>query len=258
MEATTTVVVPDRRLGKLPPKFDARTLRLSKYATKKALRTHPKTQNRLNRTAKFYGLPDGYPMYANDDWGDCTCVGVAHADATFRAWGSGETPFTEAQVLALYRRYCGWDGTPATDNGGYLLDVLKGARQDGIIHAFVALNPQNHAQMKTAIDIFGGVYAGVMLPVSAQDEKVWTRTTGVGSEPWSWGGHAIWIPRYTTKVYTCVTWSEPQDMTYEWQHRYMDEAFAIIDNDWLRRNGKTVKGMDMTALEADLQVVINL
>jgi hypothetical protein len=251
MEASPGVIVPDRRLGKLPPKFDPRTLRMSKYAKRKTLRATPKTQNRLSRVMKVRGVWD---LYANDELGDCTCAGAAHMDTCHKVWGKQPGGFfTRQQVIEMYSKYCGYvPGQPSTDNGGYLLDVLNGLRKDGIIKAFVALDPQNDEHMRYAIHVFGGVYSGLMLPVSAQSEKIWTKTDGPGSDPWSWGGHCVFTGAYTTKLYRCVTWGAMQSMTYDWRKRYMDEAFAVIDEDWIRANGKSVTGFDMKQLEADL------
>lgn len=254
MEASTSVIVPGRRLGKLPPKIDVRTLRLAKYVKKAVVKAPPKTQNRLGRVVKHLGQ---YDMYANDILGDCTCASAGHSDATMKVWGKKDEPSaTRDNVIDWYKRYCGYDGTPGTDNGGNMLDVANGLRRDGVIWAFVALDPLNDTQVKQAIDLFGGAWCGVMLPVSAQSETIWTRTEGNGSELGSWGGHAIYVGAYTTKLYTCVTWSELQQMTYPWRKRYMDEAYAFIDKDWIRANGKTVKGVKLDQLEADLQAVI--
>lgn len=251
METTPAVIVPNRRLGKLPSKFDARTLRMSRYAKRKTLKATPKTQNRLDRVITARGMP--FDVYGNDDLGDCTCAAAGHMDCTHKVWGKKDGFVDKAKVIEWYSKFCGYvPGQPNTDNGGYLLDVLNGLRAEGVIKAFVALDPQNDEHMRYAIHVFGGAYCGLMLPVSAQDEKVWTKTDGPGSDPWSWGGHAIFVGRYTSKLYTCVTWGAKQDMTLAWRKRYMDEAFAVIDEDWIRANGKSVTGFDMKQLEADL------
>lgn len=251
MEVSAAVTIPSRRLGKLPPKFDARTLRIANYRMRRARRPAPKHQNRTRRVI----AAGGYPMHRNNELGDCTCVTVAHFDRTARVWGRRgvEGAMDDAAVVSLYSAACGYvEGSPSTDNGGYLLDVLKEARKRGLIHAFAAIDASNDEELRFVIDMFGGAAVGMMLPVSAQAERVWTATSGVGSEPWSWGGHATYLGDYKKNRWVVATWAELQEMTDEWRDRYMDEAFAVLDVDWIRENGKSVKGFDLAALERDL------
>jgi hypothetical protein len=254
VESNASVIAPGRRLGKNAPRIDARTLRMTKYVKKAVVKAPPKTQNRLGRVIKHLGKFD---VYENDVLGDCTCAAAGHSDVVMKVWGQKTDPIvTAADVVAWYSKYCGYvAGNAGTDQGGDMLTVAKGLRHDGVIWAFVALDPTNDVQMKRAIDLFGGVYSGAMLPVSAQSEKIWTRTEGNGSELGSWGGHAFWTGAYTTKLWQIVTWGDLQSMTYAWRKRYMDEAYAFVDKDWIRANGKTVKGVNLEQLEADLLAV---
>ena len=92
---------------------------------------------------------------------------------------------------------------PSTDRGAVELDVLRYWRKTGVggykIDAFVALEPKNHLHVQAAVDLFGGSYIGLALPVSAQQQKVWSvppgGPTGTGA-PGSWGGHAVVVEAY--------------------------------------------------------------
>lgn len=54
------------KLGKHPPVFDDRTLRFSDYVTP-ALPTPPDS-------VTYYQKVPAWPMYYNDQYGDCTCA----------------------------------------------------------------------------------------------------------------------------------------------------------------------------------------
>lgn len=264
MEATAAVIVPGRRLGKLPPKFDPKTLRAADYLRPRKLPRIPKTVDRMARVIKSAD----YPMLANDRLGDCTCVAIEHTDITADVWGKKPMIADQERLprtIARYSRVSGYDpNTGANDNGAYLLDVLKDVQHNGLdgnggdkIGPYVAIDPKNESQLVACLFLFGVLYTGVGLPVSAQAEtgKVWKTTSGPGSEVGSWGGHAIFIGRITKTERTCATWGSAQRMTAEWQHQYMDEAWTFVDEDFIRENAKTVSGFDLAALMADLEEI---
>lgn len=259
------VMIPQRRTGKLPPKHDAMTLRFATYLQPRKLPPIPKTVDRLSRVMKVHG---GFPMLANNRLGDCTCAALDHCDLTAEVWGKHpiiSDQEREARTIRRYSRVSGYDpNTGANDNGAYLLDVLKDAQHNGMdgngndkIGAYVQIDATNEVHLVAALHVFGVLYTGLMLPISAQSEKVWTRTEGPGSEPYGWGGHAVKIGKITTKDRTCITWGGLQKMTEAWQMRFMDEAWTFIDEDFLRDNKKTVSGFDMAGLVADLQTIRN-
>ncbi len=203
-----------------------------------------------------------WPMYGNDSLGDCTIASAAHL---IQAWslkaGNPKTP-VEADVERAY-----WlTGTPSrttghpdgpTDVGRVELDVLNFWRHTGIggdkIEAYVAIDPHNKAQMKAAIYLFGGVYLGVLLPKTAQTQARWTPSgTGPDSQPGSWGGHAVPAVGYTGQTLTVITWGAPLGMSWSFNARYTDEAYAIISKDWLTSAGKSPHGFDLPTLISDL------
>src|SRR5258706_2104581 len=204
METSAAVIKPGHRLGKLPPKYDERTLRLARYIEKRKVPRIPKTHTLCKRTlAAFPTLG----MFKNDQLGDCTCASIAHAFQTWRAYGSsGAVAPSDEQVVELYNKVNG-----GQDNGANMLDVLNKLRTDGLggdkIYAFVAIDPLDHDQVRTAHYLFGGIYFGAGLPVSAQGQEngLWDLITGNRTEPYSCGGHAMNVVATSPKELVAVT-----------------------------------------------------
>ena len=94
-EATPAVIAPGRKLGKLPPKFDARTLRLATYIEKRKLPKVPKVHNLSRKTLKAF--PD-LGMMRNDELGCCTIAGLAHAEQTWSVYGKAPRRPTDEQI----------------------------------------------------------------------------------------------------------------------------------------------------------------
>ena len=252
METSAAVVVPGRRLGKLPPRYDPRTLRLARYIEKRKLPKIPKTHTLSKKTlAAFPSLG----MFRNDQLGDCTCASIGHAFQTWRAFGSSAPAApTDADVVALYDKVNG-----GKDEGANMLDVLNKLRSDGLggdkIRAFVAITPTNHDQVRTAHLLFGGIYFGANLPVTAQAQEngLWDPVEGNGSEPGSWGGHAMNIVDTKQSELVAVTWGHLQRISWSWWDRYVDEAYAILEEDWIGDDRRSPQGFSLGKLEADIK-----
>jgi len=239
------------RLGKLPPKADPRTLRLATYIEKRKLPKIPQAHNLSKRTLQAF---PHLGMMANNNLGDCTCAALGHAFQTWTAYGGKPWRPTDSQVIEAYNRVNG-----GVDEGAAMLDVLKMARSVGIggnkIDAFVAIDPMNHDQVRTAHFLFGGLYVGANLPTSAQDQLdkgEWFLTTGNGSEPGSWGGHAFNIVNTSKRGLTCVTWGTLQKMTWDWWDRYVDESYAVLEHDYLGDDNRSPQGFSFEKLKRDL------
>jgi hypothetical protein len=140
----------------------------------------------------------------------------------------------------------------------------------------------------TAIWLFGGLYIGIELPIRAQTQDVWDvpANPGPDDEPGSWGGHAVYVVGYEFPVttpslsapplpnqegnsagpspvprvpnpglLTCITWGQTKKMTWAWLEKYCSEAYALVSRDWLSASGISPSGLDLAALEKDLEVV---
>lgn len=239
------------RLGKAPRKNDPRTLILGKYLRLEDLPAVPDAHDWSPAVASW-------PMYGNDKLGDCTCAAAGHMVEGWTAnAGAAVVPADDA-VEGLY-----W-ATGSADTGRFELDVLNYWRTEGLgtdkILVYAAVNPQSQLEVKTSIYLFGGLYIGVALPLTAQGQKVWD-VVGDGqsgaSAPNSWGGHAVNIVGYDAEGVTLVTWGGLMKATWAFLQTYCDEAYAIITQDWISAEGKAPSGIAMDELLSDLHQVEN-
>jgi hypothetical protein len=240
-------------LGKLPARTDVRTLSLAHYVDRSVLPAPPATLDLAGRVP-------AWPMYANDRIGDCTTAAAGHM---IEAWTAAATDRTvevsDGDVLRAFDAVKIVD--PETgEEGAVELDVLNLWRSTGIgghqIGAFARVATADHDLARTAAFLFGGLYIGLQMPISAQDQRVWDwegRLDGPDA-PGSWGGHAVDVVGYSETGLTAVTWGALQQLTWSFWDRYCDEAYCIISPDFLA-GGKTPAGFDLEALESDLELV---
>jgi len=238
------------RLGKLPPVFRPTDLKLAKYLPASL----PAPPDEVDYS---YGV-NRWGELLNDDLGCCTISGAGH---TVQSWrlsliGGGFLTIPDPDILSKYEAWCGYNpNDSSTDQGGVESDVLRDWRKSGFtvngighnLKAFTNVDPQNFDHVKQTINLFGGIYTGIALPLSAQNQEIWS----VGDAPGSWGGHCTWIVRYDTLGLTCVTWGVLQRMTWKFWLDYVDEAWCLMsDTDFNNPNGVLYD-----ALLADLAVV---
>jgi hypothetical protein len=250
------------KLGKLAPKIDARTLKLENYV---AVGT-PAAPKEVDWTCgqKSWG------MMLNDTLGDCTCAAAGHAIQVWTQaahFADGETfekTEPDSAILTAYEAVSGYNPvTGDNDNGAVMLDVLNCWRKTGVggdtVAAFasIALHQGSTIPMaQLALDWFGGLYIGLQLPLSAQDETVWSQGFGAEGQAGSWGGHCVYVVGYDGGGLTCITWGGLQRMTWGFFSTYCDEAYAVLDSaDWLEGTGKAPSGLNLAQLQADLKVV---
>ena len=112
--------------------------------------------------------------------------------------------------------------------------------------------------MQAATYLFGGVYLDIALPKAAQTQRVWNVVTNASKHdtaPGSWGGHAVHCHAYDQSTLTVITWGAPLQATWAFNDAYVDEAYAIISNDFLKGGGTTIEGFNLAQLQADLAAV---
>jgi len=247
------------KLGKAAPRHDPRTLQLANYLEPGNLPPAPKTENYGKTIASW-------PMMGNDTIGDCTCAAAGHMVECWTG-NASSTPvvISDNSIIQAYSAITGYDPTTgANDNGAVEIDVLNYWRQTGIgghkIVAYAALEPGNRNHVTDGIYLFGGVYIGLGLPISAQHQKVWSVPPGgpVGSgAPGSWGGHAVPVVEYDKHGLTVVTWGMLKRMTWGFWGAYCDEAYALLSEDFIGPGGKAPSGFDFNALLNDLKQVVH-
>src|SRR6478672_3443640 len=250
--ATTEIAA--RKLGKIAPRVDVRTLTLSRYVDRAQLPDPPATIDLTEHVAEW-------PMYANDRIGDCTTAAAGHMIEAWTAAAVGQAiEISERSVLTAFDAVKVVD--PRTgEEGAIELDVLRYWRKHGIgrhrIGAFAAVPVHDPTLVRTGAWLFGGLYIGLSLPATAQAQDVWdwTGTLSGEAKPGSWGGHAVDVVRYDAEGLTVVTWGRLQELTWAFWDHYCDEAYCIIASDFLR-SGVAPNGFDLATLQSDLALIL--
>lgn len=253
------------KLGRLPRRFDARVphlnaLRAMGLAPTDTVAPPPAS---VDWTA---ALPPNLGMMGNQNLGDCTCAAIYHA---IQVWTANANPpidtEPDAQAVALYSAACGYvAGQPNTDQGGdeqsvltyYMLNgapLANGQRQR--LTAFVELDVNNLADVKTAIADCGLVYIGFDVPdyiMGQPTSVVWD--VRPSSDFKVVGGHAIILAGYddATQRFKGVSWGSIYELTYGFFTAQTDETYALADPDWIQTTGKTPGGLLMPDLETQM------
>jgi hypothetical protein len=211
-----------------------------------------------------------WPMYLNDQLGDCTIAAIGHMYGAWTAYaGAGEALFTDDQIQSVYSRVGGYvPGDPDTDQGCVMQDVLADQQANGIpdqnghlhqVAGYAAFgNPADEELLGQVLDVFGTVYVGINVQQQMETEFA-------DQQPWTWdadgqsiGGHAICLQRRLGSggaPLEYVTWGALQPATTGFQAGASEEAWAVVTRDWLQANGTTVEGLDLQQLLADMQHV---
>ena len=215
-----------------------------------------------------------WPMYLNDQLGDCTIAGEGHLFGALSRYGLGtEALFSDATIQATYSRVGGYvPGEPDTDQGCMMIDVLADAKASGItdtaghVHKVAAYarlgNPADELLLGQVLDVFGSVYVGIRCQDSIQTEFA-------DNEPFTWtpgepvdGGHCIVLQRRrpigassaarSAGVLDYVTWGALASATTGFQAHAAEEAWAVVSQDWLKASGVSVSGMNLAQLLSDM------
>jgi len=246
--------LPPRKLGRKAIKTDSRTLRLGRYFTPSLPPPPPAADWTKGITT--------WGMMLNDKLGDCTIAGVAHAIQVFTANTGAMVTVPDATIERYYEQWDGYvPGDPGSDSGGAELDVLNDWQKQGFagntLLAFADPSPANLDEVRQSIALFGGVYIGLSLPLSAQTQEVWDVAPrgGAKATPGSWGGHCVFVPKYDEKSFTCITWGQLKTMTLAFWKKYCDEAHTPLAQAWFSAKGAP-SGFDQEQLEADLRAIV--
>jgi hypothetical protein len=212
-----------------------------------------------------------WPMYGNDQIGDCTIAAMGHAFTALEMYAFRPSSiFSGAEIVKAYSAVSGYDpGTGANDNGAQMQDVLAYMRTEGMtdemgrVHKVVAYaalgKPSSPALLSRCLKTFGSVYVGFACPQSAEDQ--------FGREPWTYepgspilGGHAISLHRrhpYSSKkgVWDFSTWGSLQAVTSPFLAHYVEEAWIFVTEDWIESNGSTADGLSLAQLTSDMRFI---
>jgi len=259
------------KCGKLDPVHNPRALKLAKYLTGEALPAPTPMRDWLT--------PVGYyPMLGNDVAGDCTFASMLHLGQVWSVNSGKSFLPTRQEALNGYTALTGYDqATGANDNGAQMADVINFAAAGNLPGikplASVSVDWTNATEIMQAIDLFGGVYFGIQLPSSAEEQFDQRQPITVPWWPWIRGGHAIVLGGYRDPGFgpDCVLWgtvdpSYPSpilSMSWPFVFRFGDEAHVILDREWFKVDaGGTVEptseapsGLDYEQLCPDLQAL---
>jgi len=234
------------KLGRLQAREDKRTIKLATIL--KALPAYPAA---FDVDSQYPKLTDRN-MFKNDVYSDCVIAGRAHQTLRFEDYEQKlQIPISDNDVEDEYKKETG--GGPGWEDAG--LDMLTSLNQwrqgwtaagkTYSIYAYTKVDATNQNEVMAACYLFNGLYIGLRLPISAQNQEVWDVATGPNSLPDSWGGHCVYVVAYDDEGLTCLTWGERKKMTWAFFQTYCDQAFAVIDQ---KDNWVTNSPVDITTL----------
>jgi hypothetical protein len=264
----------NKQLGKRPRRLDPRTLQFRNYRIPNAVvvdggtsaSSLPVPPAEISYVVKV----PSWPMLLNDQLSDCVIAAMGHMVQQwtfFSSAGSAMRVMTDAEALAAYEAIGGYNpNDPSTDQGASMLDALNYWRNTGIavagqnhqIAGYVEVDPTNLAEVREAIYLFGNLFTGLQMPISALNESDWTVPPGgvYGSAglPGSWGGHCIPEMAESPETLTCITWGDRLKMSHNFHADYCDECYAVLSSDWLTSQPQSVSpaGFNMAALQRDI------
>jgi len=238
--------------GKHSVKADARTLNYANYL-KADLPEIPAAHDWTIKKKSRWGAMKNMQLH------DCTLAAAGHLIQCWTLNAGKEITLPTSAIIKAYSGLCGYDAkTGANDKGATALGALKYWRKNGIhsygIDAFATVNHHTKKHVTEAIFLFGGIYAGLQLPMTIKGQKVWKLSPdgaiGDGA-PGSYGGHAVCVLAYDEKGLTCISWGKKRKMTWDFWLAYAEEAYAVLSPAFFK-DGKTPQGFDLESLKKDL------
>jgi hypothetical protein len=210
-------------------------------------------------------MPTNLGMMLNNALGDCTCAAYYHAIQvwTFNAL-PGMTTDPDSDVEALYEQACGYKPAQGGEGpGGNEQHVLtfilrKGApsgptgQQRHQIDAFVEVDVRNIDNIKRTINDCGVAYIGFnvpqyIMPPGQNPRPVWD--VNPAADNTIVGGHAVVLAGYDSAGARVISWGSYYTMTWAFFAKFVDEAYAIADPDWISTKKTTPGGLSLQQLE---------
>jgi hypothetical protein len=183
-------------------------------------------------------LVSSWPMFLNDQLGDCTCAGAAHAVQLFHAMAGEQFTVADSDVERMYEQSGYVPGKPETDQGWTLAAAADYLRTVGLqgkpdIEAEAEVSVDDEDAEQVALELFGCLYEGMECPESAlqqaQEGKPWSVVKGSPID----GGHCVIRPKATLRKGALhITWGTAIPATEEFDKEYFDEYMVFVPKDW--------------------------
>jgi hypothetical protein len=219
------------------------------------------------------GMPKDLGVMLNDTLGDCTCAAYYHAIQvwTYNALGPKQmVTVPDKDVEDLYEQACGYKPAKGGEGpGGNEQHVLtfilkKGApsgpsgQQRHQLDAFVEVDVKNTDNIKRAINDCGVAYIGFnvpqyIMPPNQNPLSVWD--VDPKADNTIVGGHAVVLAGYDAAGARVISWGGYYTMTWAFFAKFVDEAYAIADPDWISVKKTTPGGLSLQQLEQAMQAL---
>lgn len=231
-----------KKLGRLPSAQDDRTLRLSTFRTPGV--PPPPPQRLWQTPVPIWGT------MGNNQYGNCVICTAAHVLLSMRANESNDNrQITDNAVIELSREMGALDGYDILQRNKYWRN--KGM-WGNYLWAFATVNPANAPEVRSAVNDLGCLDIGLALPKAWQTAPVWDVGIGRSYIPGSWGLHSVPIVGYSLAYVYVVTWGAVQPITWPGLTKYSDEAYALLNPEWIARDAVSPSGYDLNALHKAL------
>jgi hypothetical protein len=215
------------------------------------------------------GMPANLGMMLNDTLGDCTCAAFYHA---LQVWSFNcHNPIDtqpDKDVELLYEKACGYKPSQGGEGpGGNEQKILTYILRDGApagpsgtqlkkIDAFVEVAVSNLNNIKNTIADCGVCYIGFnvpqyIMPPNQNPLPVWD--VDPKGDNTIVGGHAVVLAGYNAQGARVISWGQYYTMTWAFFEKFVDEAYALADLDWIAVKKKTPGGLSLTQLEAAMK-----
>jgi hypothetical protein len=67
--------------------------------------------------------------------------------------------------------------------------------------------------------------------------------------------NCVFVCDYDSRGLTCITWGKLKRMTWAFWDKYCDEAYGLLNKDWIQANGEAPPGFKYEELVADMSAI---
>ncbi len=194
---------------------------------------------------------NNWGVMGNDEYGNCVIATTGHLLMAWNAAVNGNVGTISDQAVIELSRDMG------ALRGFNIIDRLNYWQNTGMfgnnLWAWADIRSDKVTDHRFSIWAFGATDIGLQLPAAWQEADVWDTGAGRAYRQNSWGPHSVPLIGYDESFFYCVTWGRLQKLTYAAVEDYCDEAYAIIDPDWLEASGVSPSLFDLPQLHRDLR-----